>query len=271
MVKEILCGEPILGAPVVVGQRVYFATLGSKVYSLQADGTVAWTWDFVEEVLKFPGNRWSGEQWLKHKQGRVTWRDQFLCTQDLAAQGDLVVLPVSGSALVLRDLGTRAEVQVRKPIPSLNGSEYPALFGTSLAEDGTIFQQWHRRDNAGRVEIIRLRGKEVETSSVPDTETAIQLPRLLSFSSVSVRGNDVYRCSPEHGFGFCRHSLAGATHASPVLNADGSIASPVLLREHGVYGGLDGKLYVVPLSGQGRDVVVPDRLRQGDHRARGGL
>jgi outer membrane protein assembly factor BamB len=261
VVKEIPCGEPILGAPVVVGERVYFATFGSKVYSLKPDGTIVWTWDFVEEVLKFSGNRWSGEEWLKHKQGRVTWRDQFLCTQDLAAQGDLIVLPVSGSALVLRDLGARAEVQMRKPIPSLNGSEYPALFGTSMAEDGTIFQQWHRRDNAGRVEIIKLprraaalqESKEAETSSVPDTETAIQLPRLLSFSSVSVRGSDVYRCSPEHGFGFCKHSLVGANNHPPVqvLNVDGSIASPVLLREHGVYGGLDGKLYVVPLSGKG--------------------
>lgn len=221
VVKEIPCGEPILSAPVVVGERVYFATLGSKVHSLKADGAIVWTWDFVAEVLKFSGNRWSGEEWLKHKQGRATWRDQFLCTQDLAAQGDLVVLPVAGAAVVLRDLGTRAEVQVQKAIPSLNGSEYPALFGTSLAEDGTIFQQWHRRDNAGRVEIIRLKGKEAETSSVLDTETAIQLPRLLSFSSVSVRGNDVYRCSPEQEFGFCKHAFVGATHASPVLGLRG--------------------------------------------------
>jgi outer membrane protein assembly factor BamB len=246
--KEIACGEPILGAPVVVKDRVYFATLGSKVYSLRTDGTVSWTWDFVQEVLKFSGNRWSGEEWLKHKQGRVTWRDQFCCTQDLAVHGDLVVVPVGGSAVVLRDLGTRAEVQVRKPMPPLNGSENPALFGMSMAEDGTIFQQWHRRDNAGRVEMIRLRDKEVETSSVPDTETAIQLPRLLSFSSVSVRGGDVYRCSPEHGFGFCRHAPGNTVE---VLSADGSIASPVLLREHGVYGGLDGRLHIVPLSGKG--------------------
>jgi outer membrane protein assembly factor BamB len=248
VVREIPCGEPILSTPVVVGDRVYFATLGSKIYSLKADGTISWTWDFVQEVLQFPGNRWSGQQWLQYKQGRVTWRDQFCCTQDLAAHGDLIVLPVAGLAVVLRDLGTRAEVQVRKPIPSLNGSENPALFGTSLAEDGTIFQQWHRRDNTGRVEVIRLRGTEVETSSVPDTETAIQLPRLLSFSSVSVRGNDVYRCSPEQGFGFCKHSSGAATK---VLNAEGSIAPPVLLREHGIYGGLDGRLYIVPLAGHG--------------------
>jgi len=249
VVREIPCGEPILSAPVVVGERAYFVTLGSKVYSLQADGTIAWTWDFVTAVLQFSGNRWSGAEWLRHKQGRVTWRDQFLCTQDLAAHGDLVVLPIGGSTVVLRDLGTRAEVQMHRPIPAYVGSESPGLFGTSLGEDGSIFQQYHRRDNAGRVEILRLRGKEVETSFVPGTETAIQLPRLLSFSSVSVRGEDVYRCSPEHGYGFCRHAPAGTVQ---VLNAAGSIASPILLREHGVYGGLDGKLHVVPLSGQGQ-------------------
>jgi len=168
---------------------VYFATLGSQVYCMKADGTTCWTWDFVREVLKFAGNRWSGEQWLEHKQGRVTWRDQFCCMQDIAVHGDLVILPVGGSAVVLRDLGTRAEVQISKPIPPYVGSENPALFGMSIAEDGTIFQQWHRRDNAGRVEVIRLHGKEVETDFVPDTQTAIQLPRLLSFSSVRPPGS----------------------------------------------------------------------------------
>ena len=245
VVKEIACGEPILSAPVVAEDRVYFATLGSQVHCMKADGTACWTWDFVREVLQFPGDRWSGEQWLEHKQGRVTWRDQFCCTQDIAVHGDLVVLPVGGSALVLRDLGTRAQVQISKPIPPYSGSENPALFGMSVAEDGTIFQQWHRRDNAGRVEVIRLHGKEVETDFVPDTQTAIQLSRLLSFSSVSVRGNEVYRCSPEYGFGLCRHAQGAATR---ILNTDGSIVSPILLRKHAVYGGLDGRLQVVPLS-----------------------
>ena len=248
VVKEIACGEPILSAPVVVDDRVYFATLGSKVYSLKADGSISWTWDLVREVLKFPGDRWSGAAWLAHKQGRVTWRDQFCCAQDIAAYNDLVVVPVGGSVVVLRDLGTQAEVQLRKPIPAYVGSEGPGLFGMSMGEDGTIFQQFHRRDNAGRVEVIRLRGKEAETDFVSDTQTSIDLPRLLSFSSVSVRGGDVYRCGPEYGFGFCRHSPGNAV---TVLNAEGSIAPPILLREHGVYGGPDGRLHVVPLSGKG--------------------
>ncbi|MCU0918631.1 MAG: PQQ-binding-like beta-propeller repeat protein, partial [Planctomycetes bacterium] len=248
VVKEIACGEPIFSTPVVAQDRVYFATLGSRVYALQPDGSVSWTWDFVPEVLKFTDDRWSGAAWLAHKQSRMTWRDQFCCTQDIAVHDALIVLPVAGSAVILRDLGTRAEVQLRKPIPAYVGSEDPGLFGTSIGEDGSIFQQFHRRDNAGRVEIIRLRGKDAETGFVPDTETAIQLPRLLSFSSVSVRGSDVYRCSPEHGFGLCRHTPGKAVEP---LNAAGSIVPPVLLREHAIYGGLDGRLHIVSLSGKG--------------------
>lgn len=247
VIKEIVCGEPIWSTPVVLNDRVYFATLGSTVYCLKPDGSILWTWDFVREVLKFPGDRWSGEQWLDHKRGRVTWQDQFLCTQDIAAYNNLIIVPVGGSTLVLQDLGTRAEVWVRKPIPPCNGSENPALFGMSVAEDGAVYQQWHRRDNTGRVEVIRLVGQEARTDFVSGTETAIQLPRLLSFSSVSVRGSDVYRCSPENGFGFCRYS-PGRT--PEVLDAGGSITSAVLLREHGVYGGLDGRLHVVPLAGK---------------------
>ncbi|MBM3334676.1 PQQ-binding-like beta-propeller repeat protein, partial [Candidatus Sumerlaeota bacterium] len=75
VVKEIACGEPILSTPVVGSDRVYFATLGSQVYSLRFDGTVCWVWDYVKERLKFSGDRWSGQQWLEHKKGRATWRD----------------------------------------------------------------------------------------------------------------------------------------------------------------------------------------------------
>lgn len=69
LVKEIICGEPVFSAPVVSQGRVYFATLGSQVYALKPNGDVCWTWDFVKEVMGFSGDRWSGQDWLKHKQG----------------------------------------------------------------------------------------------------------------------------------------------------------------------------------------------------------
>jgi hypothetical protein len=69
-----------------------------------------------------------------------------------------------------------------------------------------VYVQWHRRDNAGRVEIMRLQGDEIQTEFVKGTETSIRLRGLLSFSSASVRGPDVYRVRPEQGVGLCRHT-----------------------------------------------------------------
>ncbi|MHC4243776.1 MAG: outer membrane protein assembly factor BamB family protein, partial [Planctomycetota bacterium] len=123
-------------------------------------------------------------------------------------------------------------------------------FGLSISQDGLIYRQWHRRDNTGRVEIIQLRNGKVKTDYVPGTLTEINRPGLLSFCSVSIRGRDVYRCRPEEDFGFCKHSPGqGETQ---YLGGYPSIVPPILLRNTGVYGGLDGNLYVVPLSGSGK-------------------
>jgi len=249
-VREIACGEPIFSAPVVANGRVYFVTLGSRAYAVEPDGTLCWTWDFVKEVLSFPGDRWSGDDWLRFKRGRVTWRDQFCCSTDAAAHGKTLVWPAGGRTVWLEDAGDRAALGGVGLVPDNAGSEFPATFGQSIAEDGAVYRQWPRRDNAGRVEILRLRDGKVETGFVPGTQTAINLPGLLSFCSVSVRGRDVYRCRPEAGFAFCRHRPG--EKQPTVLGGYPSIAPPILLGEVGVYGGLDGSLYVVPLSGTGK-------------------
>lgn len=246
-VRELVCGEPIFSAPVVANGRVYFATLGSQVYALRPDGTVCWTWDFVRDVLQFPGDRWSGTDWLQFKKNRVTWRDQFLCPIDIAVHGTTVVLPAGGRTVWLEDRGNRPELRAQSAIPSYVGNEHPAIFGQCIGADGSVYQQFHRRDNSGRVEILRLRKGNVQTDFVPGTETAINLPGLLSFCSPSVRGNDVFRCRPEMGFSFCMHSPG--RRQPVVLDGYPSIASPILLRDVGVFGGLDGRLYVVPLAG----------------------
>ena len=250
VVKEIACGEPILSTPVVFNGRVYFATLGSQVYALKPNGTICWVWDYVKEILKFNGNRWSGEEWYKHKAKRVTWRDQFCCSSNIAAYGKMLVIPAGGSAVCMEDKGSNVEIKGMATVPSYAGSEKPSTFGLSISEDGLIYRQWHRRDNTGRVEIIQLRDGKPKTDYVPGTLTEINRPGLLSFCSVSIRGRDVYRCRPEEGFGFCKHSPSqGQTQ---YLGGYPSIASPILLHDMGVYGGLDGSLYVVPLSGNGK-------------------
>jgi len=249
VVRKIACGEPVFSTPVVSDGRVYFAMLGSRIYALEPDGTVCWTWDFVKETLGFDGDRWSGEEWCRHKAGRATWRDQFCCSTDIAVHGRMLVVP-AGSAICLEDMGSRAELREMADVPSYAGSEKPATFGLTISEDGLVYRQWHRRDNTGRVEIIPLPGSRAQIDYVPGTLTEINRPGSLSFCSVSIRGRDVYRCRPEEGYGFCRHS-PGVEQAQ-YLGGYPSISSPILLRDTAVYGGLDGSLYVVPLSGNGK-------------------
>ncbi len=239
VVKEIACGEPIFSSPVAANERVYFATLGSRVHALRPDGTLCWTWDFVKEVLQFEGDRWSGAEWAKARGHRVPTSDQFCCARDFAMHGQTLVLPLGGQVVWLKDTGAHAELVARVP-------GYDATFGLSVGEDGTVYRQWHRLDNGGRIEVYRLRDGQIEKSAIRSTETGPTTRGAMSFSSVSLRGRDLYRCRPETEFGLCKHS--GDAPAEP-LDGYPSICSPILLRDAAVQGGLDGSLYVAPLSG----------------------
>lgn len=256
VVRRIDTRDPIFSAPVVSGDRVYLATLGAQVFALEADGAPAWSWDFVKEVIGFPGNRWSGEEWYAHKGGRVSWQDHFCCSRDIAAHGKTVVIPAGGRVVFLEDGGDSPRLRKVAEIPKLHGSEYPAAFGLSLDGEGAAYVQWHRRDNAARVDILRLKDDDtVETAAVPGTETYIDTPGLMSFSSVSVRDGTAYRTRPEKGFGFCRHRLDG--EAAEPLAGFPSICPPVLTRDHAVFGGLDGTLYVTPIGRPGEPWTFP--------------
>ena len=253
VVREIACGEPIFTAPVVGNGRVYFATLGSRVYALEPDGRTAWTWDYVQEMLGFKGDRWSGTDWQQFLQRRVSNKEQFLCARDIALDGDTLVIPAGGSLIWLQDTGTAAK-------PRRRDAPHTATLSLAIGANGTVYRQSHWLDNGGQVDILPASKhagdgiQEVVLGSraglkegehfVAGTRTSTR-GGLLSFASVSIRGADVYRCRPEDGFGFCRH-LAG----KPVLAYSGcypSMAPPVLLRDKAVYGGLDGALYVVSL------------------------
>lgn len=247
LIKEVDCHEPIFTSPAVNGDRAYFVTLGARAHAVEADGMIAWTWDFVKEVIKFDGNRWSGEDWLKHRQDRVTWRDHFVCSRDICLIDKTLVIPAGGRTVFLEDAGGAPRLRAVGEIPAYDGSEFPATFGQSADDQGNVYVQWHRRDNAGRVEILRIDGDKVHADFVKGTQTAIHLPGLLGFAPVSVRGTDVYRVRPEEGLGLCRHR-AGEEKPDLLCEA-ASICPPVLTREHAIYGGLNGKLYIVPLAG----------------------
>jgi outer membrane protein assembly factor BamB len=266
VVKEIDCKEPIFSTPVIGKDRVYFATLGAQVFAITNDGEVKWRWDFVKEVVGFEGNRWSGEQWAKFcearmlktlkpgakptsSDGRVTWKDHFVCSRDICLiKGNVVVVPAGGRTLFIEDTGAAPKLKATGEIPDWSGKEFPATFGQSADDDGNVYVQWHRRDNAGRVDIMRLDGDTVKTGDfVPGTDTNIRMDGLLSFSPVAIRGKDVFRVKPETGRGLIRHSMA--SKESQILSAKGAIAPPVITKSHVIFGALDGTLNVVPLDG----------------------
>lgn len=255
VVKEIDCGDPIFGAPVVSGERVYFATLGAVIYAMDPKGEVVWTWDFVKEVVGFEGNRWKGEDWVAFRGDRVNWKDHFVCSRDICViQENIVVMPAGGRTVFVEDTGTAPKHRATAEIPSYAGKEYPATFGQSADAEGTVYVQWHRRDNAGRVETIRLSGEELEFGFVPGTETSIRLNGLLGFSPVSIRDGEVFRTRPENGRGFCRHTAD--LEEPDVLDESSAIASPVLTKSHAIYGGLEGKVRVISLKpgGESREL-----------------
>jgi len=239
VVREIRCGEPIFSSPVAGNGRVYFATLGSEVYALTPEGDVCWKWDFVKEHLGFSGNRWSGRDWREHPGGRVSPKEQFLCSRNVVLYDNTLVIPAGGSVVWLEDRGENAK-------PRAVHQPNTPTFGLTVGPDGDVYRQWHFWDNVGQVDVLRLRDGKVETGVVSGTETNTR-SGLASFCSVSVRGGEVYRSRPEEGLGLCRH-LPNREEPQP-LDGYPSIAPPVLLRNHVVHGGLDGRLYVVPLSG----------------------
>src|SRR6185503_17144629 len=232
IVREIDCGDPIFSTPVAGNGRAYFVTLGSKAYAVEPDGAVAWTWDFVREVLHFEGNRWDGADWTKHGKSRVTWKDHFVTSRDMALDGKMLVIPAGGRTVFLEDAGTAPRLALVGEIPERAGKEYPATFGQSIGEDGTVYVQWHRRDNWGRIETLKLKDGALQTGFVVGTQTAVNASGLLSFASVSLRGKDVYRVRPEEGQEFLKHP-SGAEQ--PVrLGGFPAIASPVLAKGHAV-------------------------------------
>lgn len=246
-IRTIDCEDAIFSSPAVSEGRVYFATLGAVVYALTADGEIEWTWDFVREVVGFEGDRWKGEDWVAFRGDRVTWRDHFVCSRDISAVGRTIILPAGGRTVFLEDKGESAELKATGEIPKFAGSEFPATFGQSADPDGNVYVQWHRRDNAGRVEKLRLENGELQFDVVPGSQTDIRTHGLLSFVPVSVRDGDVYRVRPESGIGLARHRPG--QEEPEVLNPAPAIASAVLTENHAIYGDLQGKVHVTPLDG----------------------
>jgi len=255
VVRELDLGEPVMSTPLVGDERVYVVTLGGRVHALEFDGTPVWTWDFVREVVGFAGDRWSGAEWLAARGTRVTWKDHFVASRDASLLERTVVVPAGGRTVFLDDAGASARLRAVGTIPAYDGSEFPATFGQSVDDAGGVHVQWHRRDNAGRTDILRLVGDEpLSGGFVPGTATSIRMDGLLSFAPVAIRDGVVYRTRPQQGMGLCRHRPGDET--PEVLSPRPSIAPPVLTSRHALHACLDGSLEIVPLAGGAATVLA---------------
>ena len=184
--------------------------------------------------------------------GASRGRTRSAAATDIAAFDKTVVVPAGGRIGVPgrprasgRECGRGAGARLR-------GQEYPASFGQAIGEDDAVYVQWHRRDNSGRVEIFRLAGRQVvKTDFVPGTETAIHLPGLMSFCFGERPGR---RRLPLPAGG--RASASAGTRPARRSRSCWAATRRSLRRssrsDHAVFGGLDGRLYVVPLSGRAR-------------------
>ena len=258
VVRQIECGEPVFSCPVVGPGGVYFATLGSRVFALSPAGPGPMDVGLRTRGVEVPGRslEWPGLAGLQEE--RVTWREQFLCSREMAVHGKTLVVPAGGSIVWLADRGDQAQM-----LGGFAPNESPSTLGLSLDAQGTVYRQWFRRDNGGRVEVLRIVDDKVEAGFVAGTETDYQSDPSMSFSSVSIRGDAVYRCRPEAGVGLCRHE-GGQTVP---LGDYPSIAPPILAGDRVLVAGLDGRLAIVPLEAGRIALRLRDSLRTADHGA----
>jgi hypothetical protein len=167
---------------------------------------IAWTWDFVKEVVNSTATAGAAKTGRKEREGRVDWKDHFVCSRDICLVGKTVVIPAGGRTVFLDDAGTQPKLRAVGVIPAYDGREYPATFGQSADAAGNVYVQWHRRDNAGRVEILR---PDPGPTARDETRNRLrrrhanrhQLPGLLSFAPVAIRGEPTSIASARAGLG----------------------------------------------------------------------
>jgi len=160
--------------------------------------------------------------------------------------GETLVVPAGGTLVWLKDTGDKPAVN------GLHRSGRWVTLGLSLGDDGTVYRQCERNDNISKIDQLQFRNGSVETlGAVAGSQTGPSgSTDLLSFTTVSLRGQEVFRTRVQDGFGLSRH-VPGLPQPQ-VLNAAASIASPVLVKDAAVYGDLKGHLHVVSLSGEGK-------------------
>jgi hypothetical protein len=203
-----------------------------------------------------PGRVLRGSSWATagretHPATVATWKDHFVCSRDICLLDQTVVIPAGGRTLFLEDTGTAPKLKATGEVPDFHGKEFPATFGQSADDEGNVYVQWHRRDNAGRTDIMRLEGRcgEDGRSSPADAD---QHPHGRTAQLCS--GECARRRGFPHAPGEWRRASAGIARRSRAAGPEreGSICPPTLTKQHVIAGALDGRCRSCRLAAEGR-------------------
>ncbi|MFH1762231.1 MAG: PQQ-binding-like beta-propeller repeat protein, partial [bacterium] len=239
VVKEIRTGDPIFSAPAISDDRVYFSTFGSRIYALNFNGDIIWKWDYLFDKLVVPQAffRWNGEKGARL--GKY-----FMCVNSIAVNGRSIILPTGSHLIWLSDDGSRCSFIKEQMAPNMAIGNV-----MSMDESGNVYWEFHGEGPSFEwFGVKAFYDKLNQGFEISSTLQGGSQGRVPSYCSVSSRDRKIYRSRAQEGFGLIIHDgLTGET----VIGTAASIAPAIILDNTAVYGGLDGNLYVVPLSGTG--------------------
>jgi len=246
VIKSVEVGWPIMGSATCANDSIYFQSLDAVVHCLDADGHQRWRWDHYRSyedpktnklATGFPGS----------------YHDPHYAGGEVAAAGKRLVVNMGWDLYCLEDAGDRPRLVWCNRAPL--GKDPGIPMGPAISGDW-VYLGHPGTDQFGGFMRCRLdSGKfdpkqDFHSSGYPGSVWAV-------FATPAVRGSTAY--VPTHYMGV--HAWDAQTRRVPwAARTDntldqrrftGAIASPVLSRDHCVFGTVLGELHVVALQSAG--------------------
>jgi outer membrane protein assembly factor BamB len=246
VIKSVDVGWPIMGSATCANDSIYFQSLDAVVHCLDADGNGRWHWDHYRSyedpktnklATGFPGS----------------YHDPHYAGGEVAVAGKRLVVNMGWDLFCLEDAGDRPQLLWCNRAPL--GKDPGIPMGPAISGDW-VYLGHPGTDQFGGFMRCRLdsgnfdRKQDFRSSGYPGSVWAV-------FATPAVRGSTAY--VPTHYMGV--HAWDAKTRQAPwAARADntldqrrftGAIASPVLSRDHCVFGTVLGELHVVALESSG--------------------
>jgi outer membrane protein assembly factor BamB len=245
-IKTIDVGSPIMGSPTCANGSLYFQSLDAVVHCLDADGNERWEWDhYLSYVDPKTNKRATGFPGSYH--------DPHYAGGEVAVSGKRVIVNMGWDLYCLEDTGDQPRLVWCNRAPL--GKDPGIPMGPAISGDW-VYLGHPGTDQFGGFVRVRLDTgkfdpkKDFRFSGYPGSVWAV-------FATPAVRGTTAY--VPSHYMGV--HAWNAETRrvdwAARTDNTldqrrfTGCIASPVLSRDHCIFGTVLGELHVVALASKG--------------------